>query len=169
MSTPRASAPSPAGYDAIVALPGFALGIRTSADEVTAIDFLPPQADAPPRSLLAAEVVRQIHAYLLDPAFRFALPLRPAGTAFQRRVWTHIATIPPGETESYGKVARAIRSGPRAVGGACGANPYPVVVPCHRVVAAGGLGGFGGDRGQGDAAHDQQLAIKRWLLAHEGA
>lgn len=153
-------------YDAIVALPVCALGIRASADEVTAIDFLPAQPAMAPRSLLAAEVVRQLQAYLREPGFRFALPLRPAGTAFQRRAWAHIATIPPGRTESYGEVARAIRSGPRAVGGACGANPYPVVVPCHRVVAAGGLGGFGGQR---DDARDQQLAIKRWLLAHEGA
>lgn len=162
--TVRADCPSVA-YDAIFALPVFALGVQTSADEVIAIDFLPAQPAASPRTLLAAEVVRQLQAYLLDPSFRFALPLRPAGTPFQRRVWTHITTIPPGRTESYGEVARAIRSGPRAVGGACGANPYPVVVPCHRVVAASGLGGFGGRR---DAAHDQQLAIKRWLLAHEG-
>ena len=166
MNASQVHGPATAAYDAIVALPVFALGIRTSADEVTAIDFLPPQPDAPPRTLLAAEVVRQLQAYLQDPAFRFALPLRPAGTVFQRRVWAHIATIAPGKTESYGEVAHAIRSGPRAVGGACGANPYPVVVPCHRVVAAGGLGGFGGRR---DDPHDQQLTIKRWLLAHEGA
>lgn len=169
-SMPLAQDSALPGYDAIVALPVFALGIRTSADEITGIDFLPAQPAVPPRTLLAAEAVRQLLAYLQDPTYPFALPLRPAGTAFQRRVWTHITTIPPGKTESYGEVARAIRSGPRAVGGACGANPYPVVVPCHRVVAAGGLGGFGGRR---DAASEdacaRQLAIKRWLLAHEGA
>lgn len=155
---------TPAPYDAVVAFPGFALGIRATADEVTAIDFLPAQAAQAPHAPLAAEVVRQLHAYRDDPGFDFTLPLRPAGTAFQRRVWARIAAIPPGTTESYGEVAAALRSGPRAVGGACGKNPYPVVVPCHRVVAAGGLGGFGGRR---DETLDFHLAIKRWLLAHE--
>lgn len=153
-----------ADYDAVVDFPVFALGICTNADELTAIDFLPPRAAMAPRSPLAAEAVRQLQAYRHDPTFAFALPLRPAGTAFQRRVWAQIAQIPPGATAAYGEVAAALRSGPRAVGGACGANPYPVVVPCHRVVSAAGLGGFGGQR---DAQIDFHLAIKRWLLAHE--
>jgi len=158
-------------YTAIVAFPAFALGIRCDADEITAIDFLPPSPERAPTTALAAEAVRQLHAYRADPHATFALPLRPAGTAFQRRVWAAIAAIPSGATRSYGEVAKAIRSGPRAVGGACGANPYPVVVPCHRVVAAGGLGGFG--REGSDGGNDQPaggyspLAIKRWLLAHE--
>ena len=70
------------------------------------------------------------------PGFEFGLPLAPAGTHFQRRVWDRIAAIPAGQTRSYGEIAAAIHSGPRAVGNACGANPYPIVVPCHRVVAA---------------------------------
>jgi len=90
------------------------------------------------------------------------LPLRAAGTAFQRRVWGRIDAIPSGKTRTYGELANEIGSGPRAVGNACGANPYPVVVPCHRVVAADGrLGGFAGNRA------GFLLDVKRWLLNHE--
>ena len=149
-------------YQAVVAAPGFALGVRCCDDEVTAIEFLEPQPEQAPTTPLAAEAVRQLHAYLNDPAFAFDLPLRPAGTAFQRRVWAEIATIPSGKTHTYGQLARSIRNAPRAVGQACGANPYPVVVPCHRVVSTGGgLGGFACERG------GFLLDVKRWLLQHE--
>ena len=150
-------------YQAVVATPGFALGVRCCDDEVTAIEFLEPQPEQPPTTPLAAETVRQLHAYLNDPAFEFDLPLRPAGTTFQRRVWAEIATIPSGETHTYGQLAKSLKNAPRAVGQACGANPYPVVVPCHRVVATGsGLGGFARERG------GFLLDVKRWLLQHEG-
>jgi methylated-DNA-[protein]-cysteine S-methyltransferase len=101
-------------------------------------------------------------AYLADPTFTFGLPLRPAGTFFQRRVWGEIAAIPLGETETYGALAKNLKNAPRAVGQACGANPYPLVVPCHRVIAAGGgLGGFNRHGG------GFLLEVKRWLLTHE--
>lgn len=151
-------------YQAIVAAPGFALGICCSDDEITAIDFLEPRPAQAPTTPLAAEAVRQLEAYLADPNFVFGLPLRPAGTAFQRRVWAQIAAIPGGQTQTYGELARTLHNAPRAVGQACGANPYPLVVPCHRVVASGGgLGGFARERG------GFLLSIKRWLLQHEGA
>ena len=150
-------------YQAIVAAPGFALGVQCDDDEITAIEFLEPQAARAPSSALAAEAVRQIEAYLADPAFVFGLPLKPAGTHFQRRVWEQIAAIPLGRTETYGQLARNLNNAPRAVGQACGANPYPLVVPCHRVVATGGgLGGFSRERG------GFLLDVKRWLLRHEG-
>lgn len=150
-------------YQAIVAAPGFALGVQCDDDEITAIDFLEPRPEQAPASPLAAEAVRQLRAYLADPRFVFGLPLKPAGTAFQRRVWTQIAAISPGRTETYGQVAKNLNNAPRAVGQACGANPYPVVVPCHRVVATGGgLGGFARERG------GFLLDVKRWLLRHEG-
>jgi methylated-DNA-[protein]-cysteine S-methyltransferase len=149
-------------YQAVVAAPGFSLGVCCTDDELTGIRFLPPQEELKPAKLLAKETVRQLRAWLKDPQFALGLPLRPAGTPFQRRVWAAITAIPGGETVSYGELARKIGSGPRAVGAACGANPYPVLVPCHRVIAAdGGLGGFGGDRG------DFLLDVKRWLLNHE--
>ena len=151
-------------YQAIVAAPGFALGVRCSEDEITAVDFLEAQPDQAPKTLLAAEAVRQLRAYLADPAFTFSLPLRPAGTAFQRRVWQQIAAIPLGRTETYGQLAKSIQNAPRAVGQACGANPYPLVVPCHRVIATGG--GLGGFNRQGGGF---LLDVKRWLLKHEGS
>ena len=150
-------------FDSVLPTSTFSLGIRCNADEVTEIIYLEPQAEFKPQSLLAKEVVRQLRAYLQDPSFQFSLPLQPKGTHFQRRVWTGIAGIPAGETLTYGALAQAIGSGPRAVGNACGANPYPLVVPCHRVVASGGgLGGFARQRG------GFLLDVKRWLLAHEG-
>lgn len=149
-------------FDAIVEAPVFSLGIRCDNDEVIAIEFIEPRRATRPQTPLVQEVVRQILAYLKDSQFEFGLPLRPAGTHFQRRVWTQIAAIPVGQTRSYGEIATAIHSGPRAVGNACGANPYPVVVPCHRVLAANqALGGFG--RGRGNFP----LEVKQWLLQHE--
>jgi methylated-DNA-[protein]-cysteine S-methyltransferase len=83
------------------------------------------------------------------------------GTAFQRRVWQAIAAIPVGQTRTYGQIARQIGSGPRAVANACGANNTPLLIPCHRVVAQNGIGGFMQSKQNG-------LLIKQWLLAHEG-
>lgn len=164
MSRRGAAGRRASAFQGIVAGPAFSLGIRCDEDEVLALEFLPPCTGLAPENALAAEVERQVEAYFADPDFSFSLPLRPAGTAFQRRVWEVIAAIPSRQTRSYGEVARAIRSAPRAVGQACGANPYPVVVPCHRVIAAGGgLGGFARQGG------DFFLDVKRWLLAHEPA
>lgn len=149
-------------FRAVLPAPTFCIGIACNADEITAIHYLPPQAELKPELPLAREAVRQIRAYLKDPRFEFGLPLAPVGTAFQRRVWDAIGRIPSGQTLSYGEVAAQIHSGPRAVGNACGANHYPLVIPCHRVLAAAGLGGFG------RSMAFEPMAIKRWLLAHEG-
>ncbi len=154
---------NPSTYQAIVAAPGFSLGVTCDEDEITGIEFLEPCPALAPATALAAEAVRQLEAYLANPDFVFGLPLKPAGTAFQRRVWTQIAAIPLGRTDTYGQLARNLNSAPRAVGQACGANPYPLVVPCHRVVATGG--GLGGFNRQGGGF---LLDVKRWLLAHEG-
>jgi methylated-DNA-[protein]-cysteine S-methyltransferase len=107
----------------------------------------------------------QLQAYLDDPRFEFDLPLQLSGTRHRLAVWEAMQRIPAGATRTYGELAKELRSSARAVGGACGANPIPVVVPCHRVIAAGGaIGGFMGERGEGF-----ELGIKRWLLGHEGA
>ena len=155
-------APAAARYQAIVRAPTFSIGVRCDEMEIHALDYLKPCAEIAPTNALATEAVRQLRAYLADADFDFSLPLRPSGTAFQRRVWNEIAAIPKRETRSYGEVAKALHNAPRAVGQACGANPFPLVVPCHRVIAAGGaLGGFARNRG------DFMLDVKRWLLAHE--
>ena len=139
------------------------VGVRTEGDALAEIAYLPPSAgELAPRNPVAAAACRQIAAYLADPDFAFDLPLGAAGTPFQRRVWRKIAAIPRGRTRSYGELASELGSSPRPVGQACGANRFPLVIPCHRVVAAGGIGGF---------AHHRtgfQLAVKRWLLRHEG-
>ena len=150
-------------YQAVIAAPGFCLGVRCDEEEVQRISFLPPSPELAPKNALAAETARQLTAYLADAEFAFGLPLRASGTVFQRRVWEQIAAIPTNHTRAYGEIARALHNAPRAVGQACGANPFPVVVPCHRVLAAGGgLGGFARQNG------GFLLDVKRWLLAHEG-
>jgi methylated-DNA-[protein]-cysteine S-methyltransferase len=151
-------------YQAIIAAPAFCLGVLCDDREIHKIDFLEARNDLEPTNPLAVEAARQLRAWLSNADFALGLPLRRSGTTFQRRVWAQIAAIPNHQTRTYGELAKALHSAPRAVGQACGANPFPLVVPCHRVIAAGGgLGGF--------ARHDDGflLDVKRWLLAHESA
>ncbi len=140
------------------------LEIASDGRALTRVAFLPrdTQAKAPPDKVTVL-AVREVERYLDDPAFRFTVPLAPRGTGFQQRVWKALSAIPAGESRTYGDVARLIGSAPRAVGQACGSNPLALIVPCHRVVGAQGhLGGFMHSQG------DDPLAIKRWLLVHEG-
>ena len=156
-----------AAFQACVRTPFATLGITTTATHVTGIRFLAPTvpALAPRRNSIAHLACVQLQAYLDDPAFAFDLPLHLAGTHHRLAVWEAMQRIPAGSTRTYGELAAELKSSPRAVGGACGANPIPVVVPCHRVIAANrALGGFMGSREPGF-----ELGIKRWLLEHEGA
>jgi methylated-DNA-[protein]-cysteine S-methyltransferase len=151
-------------FDAVVPAPFGAVGVKTDGEAVTEIVYLPPDTPArSPTNALAARAAEQIERYLEDPRAGFDLPVKVDGTSFRRRVWREISAIPRGETRTYGDLAARLRSVPRAVGQACGDNALPLVIPCHRVVAANGLGGF--------AHHDAGylVAAKRWLLAHEGA
>jgi methylated-DNA-[protein]-cysteine S-methyltransferase len=101
----------------------------------------------------------ELQEYFDGKRMSFNLPLAPEGSDFQKRVWAALCAIPPGETRSYADIARTIGSAPRAVGGANGANPIPLFIPCHRVIAAdGSLGGYSGGDGP---------ATKRYLLDHE--
>lgn len=155
-------------YDAIIEAPFGAIGLRCTEDRIDEIEYLPPCRARAPRNFLAGEAAAQLRAYLANPSQTFDLPLAARGTTFQRRVWAGIAAIPPGRWRSYGELARELGSAPRAVGQACGANPFPILVPCHRVVAAspgfnGGLGGFA------HARDGYLVEVKRWLLRHEGA
>lgn len=149
-------------YQAVIPAPFGTLGIRTRGQRLTAIDFLPhdtPLVSA--QDPFAARVVEEIEAYLEDARHVFHLPVEAAGTPFQRRVWQALAGLPAGCVTTYGALAQALGSSARAVGQACGANPIPLVIPCHRVVARAGPGGFMNRTG-GSA-----LAIKAWLLRHE--
>lgn len=152
-------------FSAIVGAPFGAIGIRTEAGLVHELVYLPPHFSEKDAQDAAADLAaRQLQQYLADADFRFTLPLPEVGSTFQRKVWDAIASIPRGTVKTYGQVAKHIGSAPRAVGQACGANWFPVIIPCHRVTAAGGLGGF--------ANHDDEngfhLSVKRWLLRHEG-
>ena len=152
-------------FSVIVEAPFGAVGIRSDSGALTEMVYLPPSFEAQaPRDALAEQAAGQMARYLNDPDFRFTLPLATVGTVFQQKVWAVIAAIPRGAVLTYGDVARRIGSAPRAVGQACGANWFPLVIPCHRVTAAGGLGGFS----HHDDEHGFHLGVKRWLLAHEG-
>ena len=151
-------------YSAKMIAPFAVLGIRTAGGTVTGIEYL-PKTERPkaPDNALAERVVRQVERYLADPHFRFTLPLAREGTPFRQRVWQALAGIPVGESRTYGELARLLHTAPRAVGGACAANTIALVIPCHRVVGSqGSLGGFM------NAVEGDPIAIKRWLLAHEG-
>lgn len=153
-------------FDACVKTPFGAVGIVTTETHLTGLHFLPPTVAAkmPKTDSIAHLVCAQINAYLDNPLFRFDVPLRLAGSKHQLDVWRYMQSIQPGQTRTYGELAEAIDSSARAVGAACGQNPIPLIVPCHRIVAANGtLGGFMG----GKLANP--LAIKQWLLTHEGA
>ena len=156
--------PAPdSGYTARIATPFAVLGIRTAGDKLSAIEYLPRgAATLAPLDRLAERVCRQIERYLDDPGFHFDLPFDFRGTAFQCRVWRAIHAIPSGRTLTYVDIARRLRTAPRPVGGACGANRIPLVIPCHRVLGANGLGGFM------NARSGFPLEVKRWLLRHEG-
>ena len=151
------------GFSARLATPFAVLGIHTAGESLTHIEYLPRgAATLAPVNRFAGRVCRQIERYLDDPEYRFDLPFDYRGTEFQCRVWRAIHAIPSGRTLTYRDVARQLRTAPRPVGGACGANRIPLVIPCHRVVGSGGIGGFmHARRGPG-------IEIKRWLLNHEG-
>ncbi len=143
-------------------IPGVpSIGICVEHGRLLEIDFLfrhhsPFVEDA------AQTTVRLLQDYFQQRDIPGAAIEVGSGTPFQQRVWRELIRIPPGNTRSYGELAKSLRSSPRAVAGACRRNPLPLLVPCHRVVAKDGPGGFMG-RTDGSA-----LAIKQWLLQHEG-
>jgi methylated-DNA-[protein]-cysteine S-methyltransferase len=134
------------------------LAIAEEADAIVAICWA-ANLDGEPTPLLC-EAQRQLAAYFGGRVRGFDLPLAPSGSAFERRVWTAMRAIPYGETRRYGELAMELGSAPRAIGRACGRNPIPIVIPCHRVLARAGIGGYSGGAG---------LETKRALLALEAA
>lgn len=149
-------------YQACLSTPYVTFGIRCSDRALTEIVFLPAaSASVLPSTAFAATACQALERYLADPRALPELPLMISGTPFQRRVWQEIRRIPVGETITYAELAGRVGSGARAVANACGANSLPIFIPCHRVVAAHGVGGF--MRGHKMPALD----LKRWLLSHE--
>lgn len=147
--------------DAVVVLPFGTATLHAEGERLAAVRLraaCPPRP--PPPGTVLAEAADQLRAYTAGRLARFDLPLTPVGTPFQRAVWDALRALPWGARASYATLAAGLGRPPgaaRAIGGACAANPWLVVVPCHRVVpAAGGLGGYAGGA---DA--------KAWLLDHE--
>ena len=151
-------------YDAVIATPVGRLGIALECDTLADVSFLGDTvALHPPRTAVAKKICRQLRSYFINPSHTFRLPLALSGTAFQQRVWRALRRIPAGRTLSYGALAKKLTTSARAVGNACRANPVPIVIPCHRVVAANGAGGFMGKRS------GSVLRLKHRLLEHERA
>ena len=149
-------------FQARIAAPFGVLGIHCLQETLSNIVFLPPETPLlNPETPYTQEVCNQLHAYFRQADFPFKLALNLQGTLHQRKVWKSMQAIERGKTRQYGEIAREIDSSARAVGQACGANPVPIVIPCHRIVGKAGIGGF--------AHHSAgyELDIKRWLLAHE--
>ena len=122
-------------YQAVLRVPFGALGLRVERDQLSGIDFLPATAETvAPQGELGRLASASLQQYLANPRHNFRLPLLLKGTPFQQRVWQAIAAIPSGSTLTYSELAAKVDSGPRAVANACGANPIPVIIPCHRVV-----------------------------------
>jgi methylated-DNA-[protein]-cysteine S-methyltransferase len=148
-------------FDAVVPSPFGAVGVIAKDDFVTTLTLLAnPQPEQATDQLFVQSVVRQLKQYFAQADQVIDIPIAVKGTPFQRLVWQAISAIPVGKTITYSELAKMVNSGPRAVANACGANQVPLVIPCHRVVAKQGLGGFM----QGEA---QGLVIKAWLLQHE--
>ena len=151
-------------FDVIVEFPRMKVAVATRGERIAEIRYLPPGVEAKaPENPLAELAARQLERYREDPDARFDLPLLVEGTPFQRRLWAALCEIPRGRTLTYGALAELLQAEPRAVGQACGDNRLPIVIPCHRVVAANGLGGFA------HATGGYLLEAKRWLLMHEAA
>ncbi|HOY70892.1 MAG TPA: methylated-DNA--[protein]-cysteine S-methyltransferase [Methylotenera sp.] len=153
----------PLDYEVLIPAPFGAVGIIAQGLQVT-VELI-PEAKTSKKSAnnkLAMQVASQIEAYLEKADDSFNIPLKLKGTPFQRKVWQEISAIPRGQVLTYSDIAAHLKSSPRAVANACGANHLPLVIPCHRVVAKDGIGGFmkGAENG---------LNIKKWLLHHEGA
>ncbi len=161
------SLPMSKKYDTVVNTPFRRLGLRFKNAALSEVVFLDPKDEARQSlDILAMEATAQFKRYAMDADFKFDLPLYLQGTVFQKKVWRAIAEIPKGEVRSYGQIAEQLGSSARAVGNACGKNPVPIVIPCHRVVAANHLGGYCGETMA--ASPRGLIRIKGWLLLHEG-
>lgn len=151
-------------YQASIRAPFAHLGVRLIDNKLAAIDFIESKKEIKPADESTAHVCKQIRRYLDHPDANkpFDIACALSGTPFQNRVWNELKKIPSGEVVTYGELAEKLGTSARAVGNACRKNPIPVVIPCHRVVSATGIGGYAGDT-SGDL-----LKIKSWLLQHEG-
>jgi methylated-DNA-[protein]-cysteine S-methyltransferase len=149
-------------FDVTVDFPRMKVAVTTRDGKVVGIRYVPRSTESiSPKNKLAERAARQLEQYRDDPDTVFDLPLLVEGTPLQRGVWEAMRAIPRGRTRTYGELARELGADPRAIGQCCGDNRLPIVIPCHRVVAADGIGGFS------HTTEGYLIEVKRWLLAHE--
>lgn len=149
-SSARASIPSLVGWLTVTVADEAVIAVDWGQQDVTAAGSTVPVLD---------EALSQLEAYFAGHLQVFDLPLNPAGSTFQRQVYDQMLAIPYGETRTYGDLAQALDTYGQPVGQACGSNPIPVIIPCHRVLSAQGMGGYSGRGG---------IETKAELLKHEG-
>jgi methylated-DNA-[protein]-cysteine S-methyltransferase len=151
-------------YDVTVDFPKFKVGVATRDGVVASLKYLPSSAPAVvAKNALAERAAKQLEGYKRDPNMRFDLPVMIEGSDLQKAVWQAMCAIPRGKTRTYGDLARELGADARDVGQCCGDNRLPLVIPCHRIVAADGIGGFA------HATSGYLVEAKRWLLMHEAA
>lgn len=151
-------------YAAIINSPIGYLGIQLSSDftHISHVDFLDNNHQQHlPQHPLAKKAVAEIQYYFQNPHAQFTIPLQLEGTELQQKVWHAMQKIPVGNTLTYSDLAINLNTSPRVIGNACRANPIPVFIPCHRIVAKNHLGGFFGSRS------GRPIKMKAWLLEHE--
>jgi len=153
-------------FDLLYSAPFSLLGVTLTRGKVSGIDFLDDEqsiadaCEAPLKSKSAHKVKDELDHYFEDGLYPLDLSVELVGSPFQIKVWQTLRKIKPGNTVSYGMLARQLKSSARAIGGACRTNPVPIIIPCHRVISRQGLGGYTGDE-------EQRLDYKRYLLLHE--
>jgi len=151
-------------YDAIFSTDIATIGIRLENSKLIKVDYLTNKNNKKPTSKLAENIQNKIEKYLRDSSKtnNLKIDVKLDVTPFQEKVLNQLVLIPYGETKTYGEIAKKLKTSPRAVGNACRRNPVPIVIPCHRVVASKGLGGYSG------ATEGETHDIKRHLLKLEG-
>jgi methylated-DNA-[protein]-cysteine S-methyltransferase len=153
-------------FDLILSTPIGHLGIQCDNAKLKAIRFLEQSVVPIPsakQSINVRKIASTIEAFFHEPTCLKNVAVSLKGTPFQKRVWQALRHIPLGQTRTYGELAKKLNTSARAIGMACRTNPVPLVIPCHRVVAINGIGGFCG------FTQGTKISIKEWLLAHEGA
>jgi methylated-DNA-[protein]-cysteine S-methyltransferase len=137
------------------------LGFTFQQGKLATLEFLAASPKKLPQDILSKQIRNELAQYANNPRHKFNIPLHLNGTEFQKKVWRALQTIPTGKTLTYGELAKKLQTSPRAIGQACRTNPIPVIIPCHRIVAANHLGGYAGKQS------GKMMKIKTCLLEHE--
>ena len=138
------------------------LGLTVEDNSLTKVNFLSEAFPIKrPNDTNGLKIIYEFEQYFGGHQKKLNIPIKVTGTAFQQKVWDALQQIPFGTTETYGQLAEKLKTSARAIGNACRTNPTPIIVPCHRIVAANSPGGYGGQR------YGDSLQKKSWLLKHE--